>query len=132
MDNTSFQLNQVLRRLGMIPDRIQKRVMTGSVRAGASALRDRIKDNVPEDEGNLKKQVKIKKLRSRNRTQTTFRIGLTREGYYGFFVHQGTEFIRPVPFVTKGYEQGGDQALERMKSYMRIRTEREISRLRGL
>ena len=130
MNNKS--LEKVLKKLHKIPERIQKNVASGALRAGAVVMQKIAKEEMPKDTGNLKKQLKIKKFKQRNGNPlTTYRIGLTREGFYGFFIHEGTQFIKPIPFLTKGYELGGDQALQRMKDYMKTRVEKEIRKIKG-
>lgn len=130
MSSTDIQLKKALKNLGKIPGKIQKRVVNGALRAGSVEVQKEAIKAAPEDTGELKDGIKIQKMRQKSfHSKATYRLGLAPDVWYGVFTHQGTPTIKPVPFMTIGYEAGGDRALKRMQEYMKRRVEKEIKKL---
>ena len=142
-------LHRVLRNLDKIPVVIQGRVADSALRAGAVVLQKQAIENLPEDTGNLKEGVKIKKRRKKGKKDptTTFAIGMdnseyefengkksikpkTTKSFYASMLHFGTKYTAPVPFMTMAFESSGKKALSAMKNYMAKRVERELKKLK--
>lgn len=131
MTANEIEVNKIIKRLGKIPAVIQNRVVVGGNRAGAVEIKKKVQEYVPVDTGRLKKSIKVKKLRQKSYHKFIIhRITTANELFYGIFVHQGTDTIKPVPFMTLGYENGAQSALNRMKSYMKTRVEKEIKKIK--
>lgn len=67
-------LSELKKELKNLSDREAKNITNSALRAGASTINKSVKSNVPTDSGNLKKFIKVKKRRSRNKNEIRFSI----------------------------------------------------------
>ena len=131
--NTDINMGDLVKKMKMFPDRVQKNIVVGAVRAGAKAISDEAKQRVPVDSGALKKSIGVTKRRSKDKSIVWFSVsprkGGKNDGWYGHLVEFGTAHSVAHPFVRPAYEKEGDHTIEAVRAYMRKRIDKEIARL---
>jgi len=151
-------LDEVLRKLNKLPERIQKNIVTGAIRAGAKPIVKEARALVPKDTGTLKKSIGIKKRRSRDKNIVHFTVSplAKKGGWKAHFIEFGTysKFdhpmkkqrtgklgkkravivakgggIKPHPFMRPAFEKKGEESIKFVKEYMKKRVDKELAKL---
>ena len=151
-------LDEVLRKLKKLPERIQKNVVVGAVRAGTKPIVKEAKALVPTNTGTLKKSIGATKRRSKNKNIIHFSITprVKKGGWYAHFVEFGTYAkldhpmkkqrtgklgkrrekivakglgIKPHPFMRPAFEKKGEESIKFVREYMKKRVDKEIAKL---
>ncbi len=109
-------MNELLANLRIIPERIQKNVLTGGVRASAKPIIAKARSLVPKDTGTLKKSIGVTKFRPRNRNfvwfQVSPRISDSNDWWYAHLIEFGTYAKRVKP-LSRATHYGGERAFKR-------------------
>lgn len=133
MDIEIKGVDELLRKLRQLPEKVQKRVVVGAVRAAAKPLIKEARAKVPVDTGNLKKSIGVTKRRSKNKNIIHFSIsprkGGKYNGFYGHFVEFGTSKMPAKPFLRPAFESKGKETIEAAKQYMARRIDKELKKL---
>ena len=131
MVTSNIDSKNLLQALGQFPKNIQKNVMRGAIRAGANIVRDRAKELVPVDKGDLKKTIGVVQ-RKAPANQYVFSItnrkGLKVKGWYAHFVEFGTVKQAAQPFMRPAFEQSESNVLSTAKEYIVKRIPAEVAK----
>ncbi len=124
-------IDEILRKLKRLPERVQKNVVVGAVRASAKPIIKEARLLVPVRTGTLKKSIGIKKRRSKEKNIISFSVApLSKKGgFYGKFVEFGTKKMSAHPFLRPAFEKKGEDSISSAKEYMRKRIDKEIAKL---
>lgn len=124
-------IDEILKKLKVLPDRVQKNVVTGAIRAGASSISKEAKTLVPKDSGTLKKSIGVVKRRSKNKNIISFSVAplKKKDGWYAHFLEFGTIKMPAHPFMRPAFEKKGNETIEEAKKYMIKRIDKEIKKL---
>lgn len=94
MESQVLGMDELLKNLKTLPDKVQKRILAGAVRAGAKPIIKEAKSLVPTEDGNLKKSIGVTKFKTRKKTLVWFQVSPRTDGkydgWYGHFVEYGT------------------------------------------
>lgn len=127
-------LDKVLSSLKILPENIQKNVMSGAIRAGCKPLVKEAKLNAPEDKGTLKKSIGITKRKTKNKHFNWYSVSPRRGGkydaFYAHMVENGTSKMPAQPFLRPAFENQDKESIEAAKEYMRKRIPKEIEKAR--
>lgn len=126
-------LTDVKRALSVLPERIQKNILTAGVRAVASDISKSAKRLVHKDSRDLEKSIIVKKRRSRSKNYVWFTVGINAKKYnvyYGHMVEFGTSTMKEEPFMRPAFEQNKQKAISMMTTKIRSRIDKEIARSR--
>ncbi|MBL4730786.1 MAG: HK97 gp10 family phage protein [Sulfurimonas sp.] len=125
-------MEELLKNLETIPDKVQKRILVGAVRAGAKPIATEAKNLVPKDTGNLKKSIGVTKLKVRKKNLVFFQVSPRsygkHDGYYGLFLELGTSKMIAHPFMRPAFEKEGENSIIAVKEYIAKRLDKELSR----
>ena len=124
-------MDELLRTLDVLPDRIQKNVVTGATRAAAASLTKEVKLQAPKDQGAYKKSIATIKRRSKLKSIVHFTVTARIKKAHGFLAHMfefGTSKMAAKPHFRPAFENKGPEALDAFKKYMQKRTQREIEK----
>jgi len=128
-------MDKLLHSLKVFPERVQKNVLSGAVRAGTKPILTEAKIRVPKDTGNLKKSLGVIKRRSRDKTKLRFSItprkGGKNDGFYAHMIEFGTSRQQAQPFMRPAFENKANECLSAVKDYMAKRIEKEIIKARA-
>ena len=136
MDSVTVEikgLKEVNRALKVLPERVQKNILTAGVRAVASDFAKSAKRLAPVDSGDLKKSIKVKKRRSKNRSYVRFTVGVDKTKFHVFYGHMiefGTANIPAQPFMRPAFEQNKHSAVQKITHKIRQRLDKEIEKAR--
>jgi len=124
-------MEDVLKKLKVLPAKVQKNVLTGAIRASAKPIIKEAKRLVPVDSGTLKKSIGIRKRRSRDKNIIHFSVAplSKKDGWYGRFVEFGTVKMASEPFMRPAFEKEGGNTIKAAKEYMIKRIDKEIAKL---
>jgi len=124
-------LDEVLKKLKILPARIQKNVVTGAIRAGAKPILKEAKRLVPVDTGTLKKSIGIVKRRSKDKNIVIFSVTprIKKGGWYAHFVEYGTAKMPAHPFMRPAVEKMASETIKSAQEYMRKRVDKELEKL---
>lgn len=124
-------LEDVLKKLKKLPEKIQKRVVTGAIRAGSKPIIQEAKNLVPTKTGTLKKSIGVVKRRSRDKNITHFSVAPLKKkgGWYAHFVEFGTSKMSAKPFMRPSFEKKGEESIKFVREYMKKRVDKEIAKL---
>jgi HK97 gp10 family phage protein len=142
MLNSNFKitgLNEARNLLKVLPDRTQKRVLNGAVRAGATVLRKEIKAAAPVDAdkrspasekyGRLKDNIRVLRLKfGVPKTSAMYRVD-TGRAFWGYFLEFGTRFIAARAWFRPAVDANFDRAVNQMKERLASGIEREAEKL---
>lgn len=135
--------NELLKALQQFPKNIQKNVMIGAIRASANVVRDRARELVVKDTGNLKKSIVSIQRSNRlafnqfsmmkgNENTITFSVtpskGGKNSGWYAHFIEFGTSKQVAQPFLRPAFEQSQDDCLIKAKEYIAKRIPEEVAK----
>jgi HK97 gp10 family phage protein len=85
-------LKELEKALLALPDKIAKRILARSVYAGAAVVRKAAREKCPVKTGKLRKSIKIKKRRSKDRREVVYSVFVGE--FYGRMVEYGTQSHR--------------------------------------
>lgn len=125
-------MQDILKKLKTLPERVQKNVLTGGIRAGAAAIAKEAKAKVPKSSGELKKSIGVVKRKSRDKTIVSFTVAPRLKKDHGFLAHFhefGTSTMAATPFMRPAYESRGAEAIDVTKQYMTKRIDKEVAKL---
>jgi len=121
------EMDKLMKTLKGFPDKVQKSVVTGSIRAGATTVREEIRSKVPRGTGALKKSIYIKKRRTKgNEVKYTVmprKVVLpngskakdTRQ--YAYYLEYGTEKMTAKPFIRPALTSVGNKPVTAARAY---------------
>lgn len=129
--STVLGLDEVLKKLKKLPERVQKNVISGAIRASAKPIIKEVKALVPKDSGTLQKSIGVKKRRSKDKNIIHFSVApLSRKnGWYGRFVEFGTSKTSAKPFMRPAIERTANETVKVAQEYMKKRIDRELAKL---
>jgi len=132
---------EAIRALGGLPDRVQKRVIVGAIRAGAVIVRAAAKNTAPIRTSGGAKRMGRRDVRLRSpgflrrrliyrkqRGRAAYRIGPAREAFYGAFLETGTGRIAARPWMAPAWESSKRAALEATAQRFRELIAKELGR----
>jgi len=135
-------INEILKKLKKLPIVMQKRVVTGAIRASAAAINKEAKLNVPKDEGDLKKSLSVIKRKTKDKNIIYFSVVPKtkllhkiqdakgeRHYNYGGLVEFGSSKMSARPYLRPAFESKGAEAISIAKAYMKKRIDKEIAKL---
>lgn len=124
-------MDEILKKLKILPERVQKNVLVGAVRASAKPMIKEAKSLVPKDSGTLKKSIGIRKRRSKDKNIVTFSVAPLKKkgGWYAHFIEFGTVKQVSHPFMRPAFEKKGAETIDEAKKYMTKRIDKEIAKL---
>lgn len=126
-------MDDIIKKLKILPERVQKNVLTGAIRASTKPIIKEARNLVPKDSGTLKKSIGTKKRRSRDKNIIHFSVspqkGGKNNGWYAHFVEFGTVKQTAQPFMRPAFEKKGDKTIDFTRDYMRKRIDKELAKL---
>lgn len=105
-------LKELQRELKRLPDHLQKRAIRGAVKAGAMKVRKEARNAAAEDTGNLKQNIRVRVSRKRGQDRVTYRVGVTKDAFYGMFLEFGTKKMAPRPFLRPALDEHYRRVIE--------------------
>lgn len=120
-------VEETIRNLREFPERIQKNIMAGAIRAGCKPIVESAKKNVTVDSGNLKRSIGIVKRKTKNKKTMKFSVtprrGGKNDGYYAHMVEFGTSKMSAKPFMRPALENA-NKCIDETKKYMEKRIDK--------
>lgn len=91
MDITRFKGGKELQEaLNQLPAKIERNVMRSALRQGANVIRNQARQNVPVDDGDLKKSIKVSTRARGGKATATLRAG-DEKAFYAHFIEYGVK-----------------------------------------
>lgn len=110
MSNEIKGLEDLIKNLNALPAKLEKKVIRAAVRKGANIVRDKARQNVPKDTGNLQKSIITSGAKVSGKI--AFRVSLkqrktknSKEPYYGRFIEFGTSKMPAKPFMRPALDE---------------------------
>ncbi|MDO9304632.1 MAG: HK97 gp10 family phage protein [Sulfuricurvum sp.] len=109
-------LEDLIKNLTALPDKLEKRVIRAAVRQGANVIKKKAQDYVPVDKGDLKKSIKVSGVKAKPGV-IAFKVrptGNKKKGisiFYGRFQEFGTSKMAAHPFMRPAYDEAGEDVL---------------------
>lgn len=109
-------LEELIKNLTALPDKLEKRVIRAAVRQGANVIKKKAQDYVPVDKGDLKKSIKVSGSKAKPGV-IAFKVrptGNKKKGisiFYGRFQEFGTSKMPAHPFMRPAYDEAGEDVL---------------------
>ena len=125
-------LDDVLKKLDKLPERIQKNVVVGAIRAATRPLVKEARLRVPKDSGKLAKSIGVIKRKEKDKNLVRFSVTPRKNkehGYLAYFVEFGTSKQAAHPFMRPAAEAKVDETVKTAREYMAKRTDKEIAKL---
>ena len=148
MIDVEIDMKDLLKRLKTLPEKMQKRIITGGVRASAKPIIKDARSRIHNRTGILAKSIGVTKRRSKNKNIIVYtvsprvkKVGTTAKpgtleykktmgGYYGMWVELGHPIMKknkkvgfsPArPFLKPAFEAKGEEAIKAFKEYVKKR-----------
>ncbi|NOX15963.1 MAG: hypothetical protein GXP61_08065 [Epsilonproteobacteria bacterium] len=151
-------MDEILRKLDKLPQKIKKSVLSGAVRAAAKPIIKEARALAPENLGILKMSIDVVKRKSENPNIIHYSIAPLNKkgGFYGGFIEFGTyakldhSLVRKSkgkrgkrreeivakgfgithhPFMRPAFEKKAHETIDYAREYMRKRIDRELAKL---
>lgn len=135
-------VDELLRKMENITAAVQPKIVAQSLRAAMVPMMKAARANAPTGDrvhrtykgrlvapGFLKRNVKLKKLRRRDKSTQAYGLWAQKEGFYGGFVEQGIagkNSTRPKPWLGKAYSAHKDSVQKQFLIGMRKRIEKAM------
>lgn len=131
-----IDMKDLLKRLKTLPEKVQKRIAVGGVRASAKPVVQDARSRIHNISGNLAKSIGVTKYRTRGsivRFSISPRVRGKHDGYYGLWVELGHPVIRkgkkigfvPAhPFLKPAFEAKGEETIKYFKQYVAKRLDK--------
>ena len=117
MSNEIKGLGELIKNLNSLPDKLEKKVIRAAARKGANIIRDKARQNVQKDTGNLQKSIITSGVKITGKI--AFRVSLkqrktknSKDPYYGRFVEFGTSKTPAHPFMRPALDESESEVLE--------------------
>ena len=81
--------------------------------------------------GFLKQNIKIKKLKRRDKTKVAYGLWATKEAWYGQLIETGTETIRSKPWLGPAYARHKGQVVGDFRKEMNKRINKAMKRIKS-
>lgn len=143
----------VQQALKELPTTIQKKVITGATRAGASVIAKEAKRLAPVDTGTLKLSIGVAKAKKRDtdlnhikffvvpksKVRRTVKakvdgknakIKATAYTYHAHFLEFGTEKMAPQPFLRPAVDSTKAEVVQAFQAYAHKRIDKEIEKMK--
>ena len=134
-------MEELLNSMKVLPSNIKRNIVNGAVRASAAAIVKEAKANVPKDEGDLKRSLKVVKRKSKDKHIVAFTVSPSSKEFhkiqdaknerhynYGGHVEFGSSKTQAHPFLRPAFENQGQNAIDIFKKYMAKRIDKEIAK----
>jgi len=129
-NNMTAEFEAIRRRLSLLPNVIQKRVVRGATRAAGVAVKKEIQKNVPVDKSKLKKSISVKSQRRGLIPQGHEQVIIyPKKAYYSWFIEFGTSKMSPQPFMRPAFLNSRVLAVQAFQDYAFRRIQKEIEKL---
>jgi len=124
-------LDKVLKKLKKLPERVQKNVLTGAMRAATKPIIKEARNLVPKSSGVLKKSIGAKKRQSKNKNIIHFSVAplVKKGGFYAHMIEFGTVKMSAKPFMRPAVDKTADETIKVAKDYMIKRLDKEMAKL---
>lgn len=125
-------VDEILKKLHKMPERVQKNVLTGAIRAGANSIRKEARMRAPKQSGALSKSISTVRRKEREKNIVSFSVVPRLSKKHGFLAHMhefGTSKMPASPFMRPAFYAKGHETIDVAKNYMRKRIDREIAKL---
>ena len=110
-------LEGLIKTLNSLPDKLENKIIRAAVRKGANVVRDKARQNVPKDTGNLQKSIITSGAKVSGKI--AFRVSLkqrktknSKDPYYGRFVEFGTSKMPAKPFMRPALDESENEVLD--------------------
>ncbi len=120
--------------LHVLPERIQKNVVKGAIRASGAMLRKEVRRLAPKDTGTLAKSINVSSRRSRDRNIIHFSVGVKKgfkRSHIARFIEFGTVKMSAKPFFRPAIGNVKDQMSQEARKYMAKRLPKELEKARN-
>jgi len=101
----NIEMGDLLKNLKTLPEKVQKRILVGGVRAAAKPIIIEARSLVPKNNGTLKKSIGVVKVKTRKKSLVWFtvspRVDGSNDGWYAHFLEFGTYSKREKPLSSK-------------------------------
>jgi len=144
-------MEELLKKLNALPDKVQNSILTGAIRAGAKLVADEARSLAPSDSGILKKSIGVKKKRSKMKTILWFVVApistriwtlqdrhgkkhynygrIVEQGKTDWQIEHGTASYEATPYMRPAFERKGEEAIDATRKYMAKRFDKEMGEL---
>lgn len=131
--SSDISMGDLLKKMKALPERVQKNIVVGAVRASAKPIIKEAKQLVPKDTRTLEKSIGISKRKTKNKNIVHFSISPKRggkyDGWYAHFDEFGTAKMVAHPFMRPAFEKKGEESIKAVEQYMSKRIDKEIEKL---
>lgn len=130
-------LNDIAKKLKALPVKLQRKVLTKSLRAGSRLIVSDAKRRVPKDTGKLKRNIATRVRRKGSKGERALQVYVRRRGkkedpknaFYWTFLEFGTRYISPRPFLRPAFEANKTEAVRRISAAMGPLLKTEVDKL---
>lgn len=99
-----------------LPEKFQRKILRRALMLGALQVRERARQLVPVDSGDLKRSIKARKPKGTKRGEIRREVGATE--YYAHFVESGTKKIKAQPFLKPALDETTPKIVDRIGDAM--------------
>ena len=129
----NISMGDLLKKMKALPERVQKNIVVGAVRASAKPMIAEARRSVAVDTGDLKKSIGVNRRKSKDKNEIIFSVsprkGGKYDGWHGHLQEFGTINMAAHPFMRPAYEKQGKGSIEAVRAYMKKRVEKEVAKL---
>ncbi len=112
-------LDDLLKELNALSERIAARAENKALREGAEILRAAISKRAPRRTGRLSKSIEKSNVKRSKEGVKYIEVGPNRSAFYGVFLEFGTSTIRAKPFMAPALEEKRDEIYGTMADVLR-------------
>jgi len=136
MSKHDAEFKRLMRGMKKLPTNVQKNIMNGSTRAAAVVMKKEAKANAPENEGDLKKAITVRKRRTKYKTQTLYIVAVMfgknskYDAFYASMIEFGTMYFTAKPFMRPAFDNNWRSSVTVAREYIKKRLPKEIRKMK--
>ncbi len=129
-------LKELDKALNQLPDKVHNRVLQKAVTSAVRKARKEIKSSAPrgavpsqasEEYGQLYKNIKVGKARTKRSRKAAFVS--TGKAFWGYFLEYGTRFIPAQPWFVPAFERSQGPMMDQLKEVLRKGIDKEFNKM---
>jgi len=123
---TTIDTRALMKNLKAVEPKLRKRILTGATKASAKVIQEKAITNAPEDSGDLKASIKIKKKRNSSKA-INYSVGIDKSNpaiSYAHMIEFGKKDSSPDFFMTNALNSTENEALQANKEYIKRRLDK--------
>jgi len=139
--SSQTDFKKLVKVLRTLPEKLEKSVVAGAVRAGAAVVRDEVRNRVHKDTLELRKAIGVKKRRTK-KTKVRYSVFIKKveldngkvsknTKQYAYYLEYGTKNMSKKPFLRPSLDSVGQKPVTAAREYIKKTLPKKLKQLKA-